>query len=358
MEQQNQRWQVRSFSQLKSWARSLDPGYFALVMATGIVSTGLNEHGMPLAARALFWLNCLAYAWLLALSVLRLRCYPKEMLADLVRPGRSPAFLTLVASSCVLAAQCLLVVYYPLAARVMAVWGALCWLGLLYGFFFTVIARRVKGTFSQTIHGDWLIVIVATQSLAVITTLLANDNTPEVRQQWLFVAICLFLIGCAWYFVIITLITYRLVLLYLKPVSFTPTYWINMGVLAISTLSGSEIVLNAPPTGPLHELMPFVRGFTLFYWSMATWWIPLLGLLAWWRHGWSHVPVAYEVADWNMVFPLGMYTVGTAALARSTGLHYLNAVDNVMIYVAVLAWIWVAVGLIRRILGAKRVDGA
>lgn len=342
------------FVQIKVWARGLHPGYFALVMATGIVSTALNEHGVPFFARTLFWLNCVAYAWLLMLSVVRLAYYPAEMLADLVRPGRSPAFLTLVAASCVLAAQCVLVVYYPIAARIMAFWGALCWAGLLYGFFFTVIARRVKGTFSQTIHGDWLIVIVATQSLAIAITLLSNDHMPAVLQRWLFIAICLFLVGCAWYFVIITLITYRLILLYLKPVSFTPTYWINMGVLAITTLAGSEIVLNAPATGPLHDLMPFIRGFTLFYWALGTWWIPLLGVFAWWRHVWNRVPFNYDVADWNMVFPLGMYTVATAALARMTGLHYLNAIDDIMIFIAGAAWLWVAGGLVWRIVVSAR----
>lgn len=351
-----QRVQFHAFNQIKRWARSLDPDYFALVMATGIVSAGLNEHGMTLAALVLFWLNCVVYAWLLLLSVLRFSFYRAEMLANLVRPGRGSAFLTLIAGTCVLATQCLLVAYHPWAARALATWGAICWAVLLYGFLFAAIVRRIKGSFAETIDGGWLVVVVATQSLAIVAALLASDGALQPREHWLFAAICLYLVGCAWYLILITLISYRLVLLQVPPASFTPPYWINMGALAISTLAGSLIIRNAPSLGPLHELLPFVKGFTLFYWAMATWWIPLLALLEWWRHGWNHVPPTYEVANWSIVFPLGMYAVSTASVAHVIGLDYLALVDDVMVYVAAIAWIWVAIGLARRLLGVTRAD--
>jgi tellurite resistance protein TehA-like permease len=54
-----------------------------------------------------------------------------------------------------------------------------------------------------------------------------------------------------------------------------------------------------------------VKGFTLFFWATATWWIPLLLLLEGWRHLWRHVPLRYETDDWGIVFPAGMYTVAT-----------------------------------------------
>lgn len=347
-----------AIDQLKLRARSLHPEYFALVMATGIVSVGLNEHGMTLPAHVLFWLNCAMYAWLLLLSALRLTFYRAEMLANLVRPGHGSAFLTLIAGTCVLATQCLLVDYHPLAARILATWGALCWLLILYGFLFSSIVRRVKGTLSDTIDGGWLVVVVATQSLAIIAALLAKDGTLQPREDWLFTAMCLYLIGCAWYLILIVLITYRLVLLQVPPASFTPPYWINMGALAISTLAGSQIILSAPSLGPLHDLLPFVKGFTLFYWAMATWWIPLLAVLEWWRHGLSHVPPKYEVANWSIVFPLGMYAVSTNAVTHVLGLHYLTLtlIDDAMVYIGALTWIWVAIGLIRRVLGITRAN--
>lgn len=335
-------------------ARQMHPGAFAMVMATGIVSVDVTQHGMPWLGRALFWLNGLAYLWLLTISALRFAFHRGEMLAHFRTPGRGAAFLTLAAATCVLATQCLLVVHLPLLARVMAVWGAICWAVLVYLFFFSAMTRRNKAPFADTINGSWLVVVVATQALAVVAALLARDGTPAASEGLLFTGVALYLIGCAWYLILITLITYRMVLLPLIPQAFTPPYWINMGALAISALAGSLIILNTPPAGPLHALLPFIKGFTLFYWACATWWIPLLVMLELWRHVWSGVPVNYEVDDWDIVFPLGMYTVCTTALVQAIGASYLRVIADVGVYVSLLAWLLVGTGLARRLLRPSR----
>jgi tellurite resistance protein TehA-like permease len=332
-------------------ARGLDPGSFALVMATGIVSVDLRQHGMPWLAQALFWLNLCAYAWLLALSALRLLRHREEMAAHFATPGHGAAFLTLAAATCVLGTQCVLVVRLPALAWLLAALGAAFWLGLVYLFFFVAITRRTKASFSHTIHGGWLVVVVATQALAVLAALLSVDGTGAVREGLLFTALCLYLLGCAWYLLLITLVVYRMVLLPLHAREFTPPYWIDMGALAISTLAGALIVLNAPAHGPLADLLPFVKGFSVFFWATATWWIPLLAILETWRHTRGRVPVRYEVDDWDIVFPLAMYTVGTYELARALDADWLLAIPGIGVYVSLLVWALVAGGMVKRLLG-------
>src|SRR3546814_11437354 len=95
----------------------------------------------------------------------------------------------------------------------------------------------------------------------------------------------MFLIGCMLYLSIITLIFYRLTFLHLTTAEFTPPYWINMGAVAITTLAGSTLILNGGDQALIRDLMPFLKGFTLFFWAAATWWIPLLVILLVWRHG-------------------------------------------------------------------------
>lgn len=53
---------------LRGCARTLDPGYFALVMATGIVSIGMHLHGLTTVSAALLLVSAVAYAVLLALD--------------------------------------------------------------------------------------------------------------------------------------------------------------------------------------------------------------------------------------------------------------------------------------------------
>ncbi|MEO8801557.1 MAG: C4-dicarboxylate ABC transporter, partial [Polyangiaceae bacterium] len=125
-------------------ARRLRPGSFALVMATGIVSVDVTQHGMARLGRAFFWLNLVAYAWLLLLSGVRLARYRHEVAAQFATPGRGTAFLTTAAATCVLGTQCLLVVHLPMLARVLAVLGAVFVTVLIYLFFFVTMVRRHK----------------------------------------------------------------------------------------------------------------------------------------------------------------------------------------------------------------------
>lgn len=341
---------MRIVDRIMKRVRLVAPGAFAMVMATGIISIDLNEHGMTALAMALFWVNWVAYAWLVGIGLLRFTLYRSRMIVDFLTPGRGAGFLTVAAGTCVLATQCFEVAHARTLGIVMAALGALCWAVLIYLFLFATIARRRKASFSRTINGSWLVVVVATQAVAVVIATMEGTGALAVREELLFAGVCLYLIGCAWYLTIITLITYRMVVLPLKPDEFTPPYWINMGALAISALAGSLIILNAPVEGPLHDLLPFIRGFTLFYWASATWWIPLLVMLEAWRILWARVPVLYEVDDWDIVFPLGMYTVCTTALARATGAHYLTAITSVGVYVSFIVWAWVAFALAHHLL--------
>src|SRR5690606_24734925 len=124
----------------------------------------------------------------------------------------------------------------------------------------------------EGINGAWLIAAVATQSVAILGAQLA-PGFEAARQAALFFALCMYLLGAMLYLTIITLIFYRFTFLPLTSAGLTPPYWINMGAVAITTLAGSTLLLNAEAAPLLVELAPFVKGFTLFFWSAGTWWI-------------------------------------------------------------------------------------
>lgn len=330
-----------------SRARHLNPGSFAMVMATGIVSIDLDQHGMRALALTLFGVNLVAWLVLLLLSAVRLLRFRHELVADFTNPGRGAGFLTLVAATCVLGSQCLMVVHLPELARALALLGALLWVALIYLFFAATITARFKPGFTRSINGGWLVAVVSTQALSALVTLVAASRADPDRLQ--FVALSLYMLGAALYLLIITLVVYRMVFFPLRAREFTPPYWIDMGALAVTTLAGSLIVTHAPAHGVLTELLPFVKGFTLFFWATATWWIPLLVILEVWRHVWRHVPLRYETDDWDIVFPIGMYTVGTYELAQALHADFLRAIPAVGIYVSLAVWLLVALIGLRKL---------
>jgi tellurite resistance protein TehA-like permease len=133
------------------------------------------------------------------------------------------------------------------------------------------------------------------------------------------------------------------------PEELTQPYWINMGAVAITTLAGATLILNAFQWTFLQEILPFLQGFTLFFWAIGTWWIPLLFILGAWLHLYKRFPLRYSPQYWGMVFPLGMYTASTFQLAMATGLSFLLFIPRYLIYLALLAWLVTFVALIYRL---------
>lgn len=217
------------------------PGYFALVMATGIVSLASFFLAVPVVPELLFALNLIFYIVLWAITLIRLLRYRSALVSDLTHHAKGATFLTMVAATSLIGVQ--FANLTPFGWIGIWCWGLalVLWFGLIYTFFTAITVVEPKPSLETGINGAWLLVTVATESLTVLGTVIASQTIAP--RLVLLTAFSAYLLGAMLYILFIGLILYRWEFLSMQPEKLAPPYWINMGALAITTLAGCRLLL-------------------------------------------------------------------------------------------------------------------
>ncbi|HET7562493.1 MAG TPA: tellurite resistance/C4-dicarboxylate transporter family protein [Rhodanobacteraceae bacterium] len=332
---------------LRASIETMSPGYFSMVMATGILSLGAHLLGHAMLARALFALNGLLFAIICVLAVARVAWHTRRTVDDLFDHLQAPGFFTFVAACSILGSQALLIGGAVWLAMLLGIVGLAAWIGLTYTIFTVLTVKSHKPSLDQGINGGWLLAVVATQSMAVLAAQIAGYIPQPARLELNFFALSMWLWGGMFYIWMMSLIFYRYTFFRFQAADLSPPYWINMGAMAISALAGTLLIDNTPHAPFLDSMLPFIKGFTVFYWATGSWWIPMLVVLAIWRHGIKRFPFTYDPMYWGAVFPIGMYAVATLRMMRALHLNFLGYLPDFMFGVGCLAWTVLFIGQLR-----------
>ena len=338
---------------------TLDPGYFAWVMATGIISVGTDLLGYHLLSKVVLGVTAAAFVGLVVAYAARMVWFWPFVRQSLRDPTTAMAYFTVVAGTDVLGIR-MAMAGYPLVAFGLGTAAAVTWLVLTYGLPWSIVAAARRPVLGE-INGTWLVWVVATQSLSIIAGVVApRAPTASLQADLPVVAVSLWGLGVMLYLVLIVIIFLRLLLIEVTPAEMGPAYWIAMGATAISVRAAAGIIALQGPraTGLAAVMRPFVVGLSVVFWAFGTWWIPLLVLLGIWRYVLRRYPRTYEPRLWNVVFPLGMYTVASWSLGQTAGLGFMASIARVWAWVGFAAWIAVlglmAGGLLQALAGLPR----
>lgn len=329
---------------MRNLIRTLYPGYFALVMATGIISNGFYLLDFEALATALFVICSAAFLILIPATIARAILFPRRLWEDLINPRLIFSFFTIVAGANVLGIQLLMRGHLE-PAIALWVFSLAVWIPLSY-FSFSVLTFRDTDRSVAIVGGGWLIAIVGAQSIASLGAKLSAEISSG--HELVFVTAHAFWgIGLVLYGIFVTLFAYRIFFFRLTSEEMNPLFWVVMGAAAISVNAGSAILVAEGQIGYLSSLHSFVDGTSLVLWAWATWLIPLLVIFGIWRHLAMRVPLEYSPMYWSLVFPLGMYTVATAQFATADDFDFMKHIPDVMIWVAFAAWLVTMAGLLR-----------
>jgi len=327
--------------------RNLDLGSFGFVMATAIISTGAFLLGPSWLSRALLAAAAVGLLVLSAALVIRLAIFRSRVAADLQAPDRVFGFFAIVAGIDVLGLR-LEAAGHPLMTAILAGLAAVVWLVLTYLVPATLLLTRERESVLGGVNGSWLLWVVGTESLSVSASALASV-WPSQSGLLAPVAVGLWSVGLVLYLLLVALILLRWLTVAITPDVLGPYYWILMGATAIIVLAGAKI-LNLSAAIPVsRDTAGLVRGSSFALWAFGTWWIPLLIVFGLWRHVWRRWPVGYEPALWSLVFPLGMYSVATLSFGKVAHLGFMEPLSRLMLWLAVAAWVAVAVAYLARL---------
>lgn len=307
------------------------PDVFAAVMATGILSVDARNHGYSWISDTLGVVATLGLALLAALVVTTAIGGRRRLRWDLTDPDVTLRLFTFVAACAVIDTRLSSNVW---VVRVLGAVGLCSWLVLIGLSARNMLAHRWTAL-RDNAHGAWELASVGTSGLAIVIARAAHHTG---HRWWLAVAVAIWLAALFLYGLMTWLILWRVVNERQDRDGFEPDSWILMGGLAIATLAGDNLHPLAPGwlAGP-------VRVVTVVTWVVATLWIP--PLIYFGLHRISRRPHMLHFAGiwWALVFPLGMYSAASYAMAVEIGLEPLLTVSLVSFWDALAAWLVVVV---------------
>ncbi len=329
-----------------AFVAELDPGSFAWVMASGIVSVGADLLGHITTSRVALGVTILGFVVLVPAYTLRIVLFPQRFRASLRDPATAMAYFTVVAGLDVLAFRLIEAGDVGVSLG-LGTCAAVLWVVLTYGLPALLIgaARRpVLGEF----NGTWLVWVVATQSLAIVAAGLSTRSSwAGLRDALPAVAVAFWGVGVMLYLILIVIICMRLLLVEMTPAEMGPAYWIAMGATAISVRAAAGILeIGSVRDRLVTEIHPVLVGLSLVFWAFGTWWIPMLVLFGVWRHVLRRYPLQYEPRLWSVVFPLGMYTVACRSLGTATDVVFLRDLASFWLWVGLAAWVIVQAAMV------------
>ncbi len=337
---------MAAITRIKDEVKNLYPGYFALVMATGIIEIACRQLHFNQLASILFFLNNVQQGILLIFLLSRIVWFFPQVKHDIASHKKGAGFLTIVAASCVLGTEYVQGQHMFSVGISLLLFALATWIFLLYNFLAKMILQKEKPSLEAGLNGSWLLIVVSTQSLVILVAALIV-HLPFAPELVFLTTLTAWLTGILLYVILLTILFYRLTFYPVTPKEITPDYWIDTGAAAISTLAGITLINTSDGMLSVQEYIPVIKVLCLLLWGTATFWLPLLCILETWRHVKSGFK--YSPGYWSLVFPLGMYAVASFKLGSVLQTKFPGSLGRDFVYVATAVWTVIFIAMIYNI---------
>jgi len=338
---------------LSDIAGQFTPNWFSVTMGTGILALALNQfpHPIPglhdvagglwLSDIVLFVVFSVLYAvrWGLFFDDAR-RIFWEPVLSMFL--GAIPMGLATIING--------LVTFdggKPAICIAYALWWGDVTMSVACGLLVPFLMFTIQDHSMERMTAVWLLPIVAAEVAAVSGALLV----PHLSASDAFVVLILgyalwaFSVPLAMSFLVILLL--RLALHKLPEQNMAASGWLALGPIGTGALGLLLLGGDAPAVFAASGLSGVgevafglgIIGGTIM-WGYGFWWL-LLAIMKTWRYLRDGMP--FNLGSWGLIFPLGVYSLATLALAHATRLAFFSVVGSVLVLCLAAVWLIVAV---------------
>lgn len=325
---------------LKIATYSSSARWFSAVMATTMTAFACQLYGYNKISQYFFIAGLVIFLSVIVFMIARMVLFYKDTLHEILNPEKTLYFYT-IAGTVNLAGVCLSKIFH-LYTTAHIFWYAATGLWMTISFTsFSVLFLYQKAEdrkIEDVLHGGWLFAVLGTQSTAFLGTLVAEHATRHTIFIQLF-SFALWSIGACLYLIFVSIIFLRLFFSRFSDITTISPYWMNIGAAAATALAGASLYQHIQIAGgPFSDLLPFLKGFSLFFWSVGLWWLPLLLILAIVKRINDTEGVMFTVGYWEIALTPGLYANGTFLLAGLFEGHYLPMLSKCFSVAAVALW--------------------
>jgi C4-dicarboxylate transporter/malic acid transport protein len=342
-------------SRLLETIRQFTPNWFTVTMGTGILALALNQfpvavpglhtvgQGLWLANIALFVLFSILYAarWVLFFDGAR-RIFGHSVMSMFF--GAIPMGLATIVNG-------FLVFGIPLWGEnaletARALWWIDASISVVCGVAvpFLMFTRQDHSVDKMT--AIWLLPVVAAEVTAASGGLLIPHLPDAEAFRILVLSYALWAFSVPIAMSILVVLVLRLIVHKLPHRDMAASGWPALGPIGTGALGllllGADAphvfsAASLPGIGEIAQGIGIVGGLML--WGYGAWWL-LLAVMMTVRYLREGMP--FNLGWWGFTFPLGVYSVGTLALARATHLDFLFAIGGGLVVCLAAFWIVVA----------------
>lgn len=327
-------------SVLKIATYSLDTRWFTAVMATIMIASLTQWYGYEVIVPYFFFASLAILFSVVIFKAAQTVLFFKDVLEEILNPEKTLYFFTIVGAVSFLGICFSRMFHFHTTAQIFWYVSIGLWLIISLSTFSILFLnrksedRRIK----DVLHGGWFFATVGTQSTALLGIIVAEQTIKQALFIQVF-SIALWSVGASLYLIFMALLILRLMFYQFDSNTLLSPYWMNIGAAAVTAITGAVLHQHIQTVGgALTDLLPFLKGVSLFFWSFGLWWVPFLIILAIRKLICSGEGFAFTVGYWEIAFALGLYADSTIHMVALFEGRYLVVISTAFAIACITIW--------------------